>query len=230
MKASKTEPFLKAKLEARKITPSPEIWEELEKKLLQKKKSKLIILRYAAIAILILGSVSYFYQGAPNGLQPSDPSKKIVFEAIEPLEQDNSHPEIKETSEFVTIPKQFQLTAPLKKGLQPFLIQNKQIRITTDFSKIKVPEIALKKESQLLNDSLLSLETDELIRLAFDALKKNKSEAARQKERALALLLEIEDELISETSLKHRVFDILKNSYSKIKVATNESTTNYPKQ
>ena len=143
MKASKTEPFLKAKLEARKITPSPEIWEELEKKLPQKKKSKLIILRYAAIAILILGSVSYFYPEAPNGLQPSDPSEKIVFEAIEPLQQDNSQPEIKETSGFVTIPKQFQLTAPSKKGLQPFLIQNKQIRITTDFSKINIPKIEL---------------------------------------------------------------------------------------
>ena len=77
------------------------------------------------------------------------------------------------------------------------VIWERFVNESIDFSKIKLPEIKIKNpEFALPNDSLIGLEADQLIMMAMAVLRKNKSETALQKEQALTLLLEIEDELI----------------------------------
>ena len=231
MKASKTEQHFKATLENRRITPSSKTWEQLDENLTHKKGSKLFYIQTAAVVLILIGCVAFFIQFSSNTLQSIPLDEKVVFEKTQPIQPVATPPSI--TKEIITdpFPKQFVLNPPTKRKLVPFEQQFKQAIVVTDFSKIKLPEIIIKNpEFALPNDSLIDLEADQLIIMAMAVLRKNKSETARQKEQALTLLLEIEDELISETFLKNRVFDILKSSYSKVKVAANESNTTNPKQ
>ena len=76
---------------------------------------------------------------------------------------------------------------------------------------------------ELNQDSLLDLETEELIRIAYAKLDQYEKEKSRKREEALSLLFSIEQELNTDTYLKQKVIEIIKNSYSKINIAQNEN-------
>ena len=75
----------------------------------------------------------------------------------------------------------------------------------------------------IFQDSLLQLETEALLEIAYENLKTSKLKNKIQKIKALELLVSVEEEIYSEIQLKTKIIDFIRSGYSKVSVATNEN-------
>ncbi|MEK9614368.1 MAG: hypothetical protein VW080_10660 [Flavobacteriaceae bacterium] len=220
----KFESIVKSKLEDRTLVPSTMAWEKLSLQLANEKATKSRSYRfwllYAVVFLLLLGSGLYFnpvLTEAENSISPQleDVSKKNIPPSIEPRKKASL--EIKIPSRMVQQKLNSIQKLPLK------LLETELVVSQITRSSIPSIDTEANSEIEIITDSLLTLESDALIELVLKQLKNDQSNKSRQEALALELLVSTEKELLSETQFKHKVIHLIKNSYSRIKVAINES-------
>ena len=226
MEKHKIDSFIKEKLEEKRILPSEKLWESLEKKLdrnRSKRKLRAFIFGAAAVFTLLVGLGSLFLFQKP---QRNPIEKKQVFTPLDSTLVKNplniNFPEKPSDSYFS---KKTSKLASLKtirpRNMVSFKIHPN--RSLVNLKPITTPFETGYTHVELNQDSLLDLETEELIRIAYAKLDKYEKEKSRKREEALSLLFSIEQELNTDTYLKQKVIEIIKNSYSKINIAQNEN-------
>jgi len=222
MKLHKLDSFIKEKLDTQRISPSANLWNALETKMdtnKSKRRSRKLAYRSIALLLLIVGLGGFFlFQfPKPNLLNTQEIGYETPSTTEEPSQLQNEKP----------LPIPFK-RKPIQQSLffkesENLIVFNLQPKVSnTDFELISHPTLPVVFVSKVSQDSLLNIETDTLIQLAYAQLLLTLTEDSRRKKNALDLLQNIEDELISETFLKQKVLAILKNSYKKINVAQNE--------
>lgn len=229
MKAKKVDHIINAALASRRLEPSPELWEQLEHQLLKPatpfKKQRYF--RYAALLILLFGLSSVFYFWEANLSIAVKPATTVVQETA-PEPQPPS-PEI--------IFEETQNTVAYRSPLQPLFYKEAQtiqkLPLPSPISRLRshhIPRIATVfiGAPPISEDSLLSLEADELIQIAMEQIKQQQGAIALRQQKALELLVAIEEELLSETYLKNRIITLIKNGYSKVKVSMEDDNSSQP--
>ena len=222
MKLNKLDSFIKEKLDTQRISPSTNLWNALETKLdtnKSKRRYRKLACRSVALLLLIVGLGGFFLLQSPkpNLMNTQEISYETPSTTEEPTRLQNEKPLL---TPFKRKPIQQSLFFKASENLIVFNIRPKVSN--TDFELISHPTLSIVFVSKVSQDSLLNIETDTLIQLAYAQVLLTSTEDSRRKENALALLHNIEDELMSETFLKQKVLVILKNSYKKINVAQNE--------
>jgi hypothetical protein len=231
MNNPKFESIVKSKLEDRSLVPSAKTWEKLSFRLTNEKtlqsRSHLLWIPYAAVSLLLLGISLYFYpvfQETEKSLSPlpEKVSNKDTPPSSAPIK--TISPEIKAPSRIAQQKINSIQKLPLK------LLETELVVSEITFSSIPSIDTEANSEIEITTDSLLTLESNALIELALKQLKKERSHKIKQEALALELLISTEKELLSETQFKHKVIHLIKNSYSRVKVALNEpENTKNPK-
>ncbi len=226
MEKHKIDSFIKEKLEEKRILPSEKLWESLEKKLdsnRSKRKLRTFIFRATAVFTLLVGLGSLFLFQKPQ-LNPIE--KKQVFTPLDstPVENPSKinfpvNPSGSDSSKKII--KLASLKTIRPRNMVSFKIHPN--RSLVNLKPITTPFETGYTHVELNQDSLLDLETEELIRIAYAKLDQYEKEKSRKREEALSLLFSIEQELNTDTYLKQKVIEIIKNSYSKINIAQNEN-------
>jgi hypothetical protein len=144
--------------------------------------------------------------------EPQPPSPEIIFEEAQNTAASRSPLQPLFFKGAQTIQK-LPLPSPISR-----LRSHHIPRITTVF--IGAPPIS--------EDSLLSLEADELIQIAMEQIKQQQGATALQQQKALELLVAIEEELLLETYLKNRIITLIKNGYSKVKLSMDDDNSSQP--
>ena len=62
----------------------------------------------------------------------------------------------------------------------------------------------------------------------MEQIKQQQGATALRQQKALELLVAIEEELLSETYLKNRIITLIKNGYSKVKVSMEDDNSSQP--
>lgn len=217
MKKYTVEADFKKKLESRNIKPSKKVWKQLDAQLTderpQGKRSFVYWYSIASLFIVLLGLSFYFNQLAQRTdtiIQPS-----VVIQPLPKLEKPPLNKIVPEKKRIAQIPLRLSF-----KSKDVVLGNIADIPLTTS---IEIKQLSITNKNSAYRDSLLQLETDALLEIAYQNLKTAKIKDASKKRKALELLLAVEEELYSEIQLKSKIIDFIQNSYSKATLASNET-------
>lgn len=241
----KFEEHLRDKLKERDIKPSANAWAKIANGLDQEEKPKQRKTPYYAIAAcligLLLATVWFFKQPTATGIVPQivdvetkvDGNKNIAIPEIESKQEQLVETSIEavEKEESVVPLNRRKENRLLKqkntfKEAQPVIVQNeiKNTSIFTDtvqgntlvdtkLSGVMQELALLEKNKGVVSDA----EVDSLLRKAQQEILTEKAIAAGISVDAMALLLEVEDEL--DKTFRDQIFDNLKKGYLKLKTA-----------
>ncbi len=216
MKKHKLESQFKEKLALRRIDPSPEVWEQLDRTLQLKNKRKLLY-GYALVGVvLVLLGWNLFYENSsfttlPNTEQPLVEEENFI--KIIPSEPSRINNPTRETKQPLSVGY-----IPQSKALQSFDINT----IIPSLAQLNPLPIPLVKQDEQISDSLLQLETEALLQLAYKNIRVARNKQSKQQLKALELLIAVETELYSEIQLKTKIIDFIRGSYTKVSMNSNE--------
>lgn len=217
MKKHKLESQFKEKLALRRMHPSPEVWEQIDTALQAKEKRGRLVFWYSltAMVLVLLGLSLYFENSSfttlPNTELPvvkEEKPNKIIPTA--PTSIDNPS---REALRPVSVAFNPQNTTINAFDLTP------TVASLTQLTPLPMP-LAAKDES--IRDSLLQLETEALLEMAYKNIQIARDKKARQRLNALELLIAVEEELYSEIQLKTRIIDFIRDGYTKVSMNSNE--------
>ena len=210
MNKPSVESYIKNRLESRRIEPSKSVWEQLDRELssqrLKRKKQKQF---YWAIAgfMLLFGMLSPPEKTANPHPINANTKQKFPWDP-----QSKSEHRYKEVAILTSLKK---TNALLPLTPLPFASPVKTVPQKTEHFSNEIPPST--------DDRFIEIETEEWLKKAHDDLQKIKKQDSLNELQALRLLIATENELYNETQLKTKVFDFIRNGYTKLSLATNES-------
>lgn len=231
MKEQEFEKHIKTALQERSITPSDNAWEVLEKQLgdaPSKKNTNYWYWGAASIAILLIASVFFLKTDkvAEVPVQIVDVDKDQKLETIEITPTQNSIEEEIVVDEAVaeTPTQQKEKTIERKPLFKEEALQ-KSIKITNDVvaevidvETQKAQEVAAKIQAlQNSKTAVTDAEIEALLLQAQKEIRKERILATQSRVDAMALLLDVEEEL--DKSFKDKVFEALKKGFEEAKTA-----------
>lgn len=226
MEPVKFEDHIKKQLEKREITPSAGSWEKLEARLEQGPETSGPKLWWVGIAAAIAGV--FFFLGTlfNDPVEPAvveQTSKEIIpHEAVEQPETEVSIASEKTEKQEVTIPDTLPEKEPILKIETAIAVQEKRVENaifeSEETEMIDVPGIEESVSEATPPPSAVSdAEVDALLNAAMADLERNRSLYALQPVDAEELLHQVEYEL--EQNFRQKVFEVLKEGFSKAKTA-----------
>jgi len=219
MKEHKVEKQIKALLESRNMSPSKRVWEQIEGQLpskpFNKRKIYALSLSIAGVLLLFIGLRFSFQKRTVENLIPTP--LPVVTQPAPLKKQSESQESVAENTREI----QSTLQLPFKSsGIAFSFVPTITPLHSSHFNRLSVPSSPKK---MIFQDSLLQLETEALLEIAYENLKTSKLKNKIQKIKALELLVSVEEEIYSEIQLKTKIIDFIRSGYSKVSVATNEN-------
>jgi hypothetical protein len=239
MAPNKFENYIKKSLDEREITPSENAWERISEQLesSSEKKSQRYSAYFIAASIvgLLLISIGYFTGAeslAPMQQATQKPSEKAAeqenvleyipekesseIQIVDQVEVHKKEPIVKtEISESVKSTRANDQSTFAVDEMPKVLVDH---GATEGIMETKIAEIVAQVDFlERTNGSVTNAEIDTLLRMAQKEVLKNKVFQRGNTVDAMALLVDVEDEL--DQSFRDHIFEALKEGYTKVRTA-----------
>lgn len=218
MKKHNLESQFKEKLALRRIDPSPEIWEQLDHTLQLKNRRRKLMFWYSltAVVIVLLGLSLFFenssFTALPNAKQPVVEEESFI--KVIPQEPTSIDTTSREAHQPLSVAFNTQ-----KINIETFFDLTPTVHSLAQLNPLPIPIVA---HDEQIRDSLLQLETEALLQLAYKNIRTARNKKTRQQLKALELLIAVEEEIYSEIQLKTKIIDFIRGGYTKVSMTSNE--------
>ena len=217
MKKHNLESQFKEKLALRRIDPSPEVWEQLDHTLQLKNRRRKLMFWYSltAVVIVLLGLSLFFenssFTALPNAKQPVVEEESFI--KVIPQEPTSIDTTSREAHQPLSV-----AFNPQKINIETFDMTS-TVHSLAQLNPLPIPVVA---NNEQIRDSLLQLEMEALLQLAYKNIRTARNKKTRQQLKALELLIAVEEEIYSEIQLKTKIIDFIRGGYTKVSMTSNE--------